>query len=212
MAIAPNPVPWSLFEVRISRTGTGSGRGRAPVYGRLGVFSLALALSRMPHRALRRIGGLLAFLLVFCVLAGACQRYGVGGFLLLNSLSSLLLLAVRLPLQKGGAKFRSHLPRGQLSGPWFFSTAEARTSNSQSSFHRSFALLLFESPEGSRRRHVIKDRGGGGDGREARRAMPATLVLGRTHAIDDCAVRAHNLLEACRVRRDGVDQPRRGRP
>ena len=36
----------------------------------------ALAL----HRALRRIAGLV-FLLVFWVLAGACQRYGVGGFI-----------------------------------------------------------------------------------------------------------------------------------
>ena len=33
------------------------------------------------HRALRRMAGLV-FLLVFWVLAGACQRHGVGGFLL----------------------------------------------------------------------------------------------------------------------------------
>ena len=32
------------------------------------------------HRALRRMAGLV-FLLVFRVLAGACQRHGVGGFL-----------------------------------------------------------------------------------------------------------------------------------
>ena len=36
------------------------------------------------HRALRRMAGLV-FLLVFWVLAGACQRHGVGGFLLCNS-------------------------------------------------------------------------------------------------------------------------------
>ena len=35
------------------------------------------------HRALRRMAGLV-FLLVFWVLAGACQRHGVGGFLLFN--------------------------------------------------------------------------------------------------------------------------------
>ena len=39
------------------------------------------------HRALRRMAGLV-FLLVFWVLAGACQRHGVGGFLLCNSSSS----------------------------------------------------------------------------------------------------------------------------
>ena len=43
------------------------------------------------HRALRRMAGLV-FLLVFWVLAGACQRHGVGpgvgGFLLFNSSSS----------------------------------------------------------------------------------------------------------------------------
>ena len=44
------------------------------------VFILCLAL----HRALRRMAGLV-FLLVFWVLAGACQRHGVGGFLLCNS-------------------------------------------------------------------------------------------------------------------------------
>ena len=36
------------------------------------------------HRALRRMAGLV-FLLVFWVLAGACQRHGVGGFLSFNS-------------------------------------------------------------------------------------------------------------------------------
>ena len=36
------------------------------------------------HRALRRMAGLV-FLLVFWVLAGACQRHGVGGFLLCNT-------------------------------------------------------------------------------------------------------------------------------
>ena len=39
------------------------------------------------HRALRRTAGLV-FLLVSWVLAGACQRHGVGGFLLCNSSSS----------------------------------------------------------------------------------------------------------------------------
>ena len=39
------------------------------------------------HRALRRMAGLV-FLLVFWVLAGACQRHGVGAFLLCNSSSS----------------------------------------------------------------------------------------------------------------------------
>ena len=40
------------------------------------------------HRALRRMAGLV-FLLVFWVLAGACQRHdGVDGFLLCNSPSS----------------------------------------------------------------------------------------------------------------------------
>ena len=32
------------------------------------------------HRALRRMAGLV-FLLVFWVLAGACKKHGVGGFL-----------------------------------------------------------------------------------------------------------------------------------
>ena len=36
------------------------------------------------HRALRRMAGLV-FLLVFWVLAGACQRHGVGGVLLCNT-------------------------------------------------------------------------------------------------------------------------------
>ena len=36
------------------------------------------------HRALRRMAGLV-FLLVFWVLAGTCQRHGVGGFLLRNT-------------------------------------------------------------------------------------------------------------------------------
>ena len=39
------------------------------------------------HRALRRMAGLV-FLLVSWVLAGACQRHGVGGFLFCNSSSS----------------------------------------------------------------------------------------------------------------------------
>ena len=43
----------------------------------------AQAISTL-HRALRRIAGLV-FLLVLWVLAGACQRHGVGGFLLCNN-------------------------------------------------------------------------------------------------------------------------------
>ena len=45
-----------------------------------------------PSRALRRMAGLV-FLLVFWVLAGACQRHGVGGFLLCNSSSPCRAIA-----------------------------------------------------------------------------------------------------------------------
>ena len=41
------------------------------------------------HRALRRMAGLV-FLLVFWVLAGACKRHGVGGFLLCNTTTTSL--------------------------------------------------------------------------------------------------------------------------
>ena len=41
------------------------------------------------HRALRRMAGLV-FLLVFWVLEGACQRHGVGGFLLRNTTSTVV--------------------------------------------------------------------------------------------------------------------------
>ena len=40
------------------------------------------------HRALRRMAGLV-FLLVFWMLAGACQRHGVGGFLLCNTTTTI---------------------------------------------------------------------------------------------------------------------------
>ena len=44
------------------------------------------------HRALRRMAGLVFRLLVFWVLAGACQRHGVGGFLV-----QLIFIPARLP-------------------------------------------------------------------------------------------------------------------
>ena len=62
----------------------------------------ALALKR----ALQRMAGLV-FLLVFWVLAGACQRHGVGGFLLRNSSSSYVVGCVLQP--------SSTPPRGVLT-------------------------------------------------------------------------------------------------
>ena len=67
------------FGVRIKRAALQSTELTGPLHV---AFQKALTL----HRALRRMAGLV-FLLVFWVLAGACQRHGVGVFLLCNSSS-----------------------------------------------------------------------------------------------------------------------------
>ena len=51
------------------------------------MFNIIIIIIMALRRALRRMAGLV-FLLVFWVLAGACQRHGVGGFLLRDSPSS----------------------------------------------------------------------------------------------------------------------------
>ena len=76
------------------------------------------------HRALRRMAGLVS-LVVFCVLAGVCQRNGVVGGVFI---AQFITISELLRAQRGAG-----LPRGHGAGflrPWLFSTAEARTSNS----------------------------------------------------------------------------------
>ena len=68
--------------------GGGCGQGRARRMVRHDLWYPELA-SLTLHRALRRMAGLV-FLLVFWVLAGACQRHGVGGFLLCNTTTTEL--------------------------------------------------------------------------------------------------------------------------
>ena len=74
-----------------------SRRWRVPVQGARGQARLGLLT---PHRALRRMAGLV-FLLVFWVLAGACQRHGVGGFY-----CTILLLQARLGFSAQGRRGR----------------------------------------------------------------------------------------------------------
>ena len=57
----------------------------------------------------------LVFLLVFWVLAGACQRHGVGGFLLCNSSSSCFLIVCFVGANDAGAASGGHLTFGRFA-------------------------------------------------------------------------------------------------